>query len=165
MSASGDLFCLQTLDGTPLWQKSYPKDFLSQRPVWGFCDYPLVDGEKVICSPVGPGATVTALNKRIGEMVWKTEVPGEQAGYAAAVVSEAGGIRQYVVFLSRSLLGIGAGDGKVLWRYARPNTRVASSYTPIVQGDLVFSPNGYGGGIALIGTVRAFPSWAPGAGV
>ena len=152
MTASGVLSCLQTHDGKLLWQKSYPDDFLSPPRNWGFCDYPLVDGENLICAPAGPGAAIVALNKRTGEIVWKSSVPGASgAGYAAVVVSEATGIRQYVALLANGLVGIAADDGRLLWRHPRPPLRIASSYTPIVQGDWVCSPNGYGGGLTLLG--------------
>ena len=38
---------------------------------WGYCDYPLVDGDRLILAPGGPKATVVALDKRSGEVVWK----------------------------------------------------------------------------------------------
>jgi outer membrane protein assembly factor BamB len=154
MSASGELICLRTMDGRQLWRKSYPNEFLSPRRIWGFSDYPLVDGENLICTPVGPDATVVALNKRTGEVKWKAHLPGENAGYAATVISEGGGIPHYVVFLARSLVGINTRNGTVLWQYARPTTRIASSYSPIVHGEFVFSPNGYAGGMALLKLVR-----------
>ncbi len=155
MTASGTLLCLRASTGEQIWQKSYPIDFSSKGRVWGFSDYPLVDDEKLICSPVGSDTTVIALDKGTGATIWSTLVPGgDSAGYAATVVSEAGGIRQYVVFLSKSLVGIAAQDGRVLWRYERPATRTASSYTPIVSGDFVFSANGYGGGMSLLKLVR-----------
>jgi outer membrane protein assembly factor BamB len=142
---------LRTSDGQKLWQRNYTNDFGSRRPMWGFCDRPLVDSDKLICTPVGTEATIVALNKRTGELLWKTTLAGEQAqGYAALIVSEAGGIRQYVAFLAKGLIGVAATDGRLLWRYDRPNTRTASSYTPLVRGDLLCSPNGYGGGIVLI---------------
>ena len=38
MTASGELICLRSSDGEKLWQKSYPNDFASPRPLWGFGD-------------------------------------------------------------------------------------------------------------------------------
>ncbi len=155
ISARGELVCLRTSDGEQLWQKSYANDFLSASRAWGFCDYPLVDGDKLICSPVGREGTVAALNKTTGEIIWKAKVLGdEHAGYAATVATEVGGVRQYVVFLSKSLVGIAADDSRVLWRHERLRPTI-SSYTPIVQGDNVFSPNGYGGGMVLLKIIRS----------
>ena len=48
LTAIGELICLRTTDGDELWRKSYPKDFAGKKGRWGFCDYPLVDGDKLI---------------------------------------------------------------------------------------------------------------------
>lgn len=155
ITSLGELACLSVADGHRVWQKSYPGDFESQGRNWGYCDYPLVDGEHLICVPGGVETKVVALNKRSGEVVWKTALPGtETSYYAAPVISIAGGIRHYVVFLQKGLTGIAASDGRVLWQYGKTAARLANSYTPIVQGDLVFSANGYGGGMALLKLVR-----------
>jgi outer membrane protein assembly factor BamB len=153
-SAGGDLFCLASGTGEVLWRKNYPADFLSLRPIWGFCDHPLVDGEKLIAVPAGPAATVVALDKRTGAVIWQTHVPEvNREGYSAPVLSEAAGVRQYVVSFADSLLAVAADDGRLLWRHARP-VRIAASYTPIIQGDWVFAPDGYNAGMRLLCIVR-----------
>jgi outer membrane protein assembly factor BamB len=153
-SAGGDLFCLATGTGDILWRMNYPDDFLSLRPIWGFCDYPLVDGEKLIAVPAGPAATAVALDKRTGVVIWQTHVPEvNREGYSAPVVSEAAGVRQYVVSFADSLLAVAADDGRLLWRHPR-QVRVAASYTPMIQGDWVFAPDGYGAGMRLLRIFR-----------
>ena len=155
VTARGELFCLGSSDGQKIWQKSYTQDFGSLRPRWGFADRPLVDGEKLICAPAGTNGSIVALNKRTGDVVWKTDVSGdEREGYAATILAEAAGVRHYLVFLNGGLLGIAPGDGRILWRYSGTAARLGSSYTPMVQGDFVFSPNGYGGGMALLKIIR-----------
>jgi outer membrane protein assembly factor BamB len=70
------------------------------------------------------------------------------------VVSEAGGVRQYVQLLANSLVGVRAKDGKLLWRYGEKRDRfgrnTANIPTPIVVGDQVFAAAGYGRGGALV---------------
>jgi hypothetical protein len=75
------------------------------------------------------------------------------------VVSEAAGIRHYVTLLGRSLIGVDATDGRLLWRHMRPALRLASSYTPLVLGDRILTPNGYGGGLNLIRISRDDAGW------
>lgn len=150
LTASGELVCLRVGDGHKVWQRSYPKEFDAKRPIWGFCDHPLVDGERLICSPFTPAAAIAGLNKHTGEVIWKTALDGRMvAGYAALVRSMAGGVPQFVLFHGTGLAGFAADDGRVLWRYARPDTRIGSTYTPIPRGDIILSPNGYQGGLNL----------------
>ena len=155
LSGNGELFCLSAVDGRKLWQKKYTEDFGTLRPFWGFCDRPLVEGDRLICTPFGASAFIAALDKRTGEVVWKTRIEAPPAaGHASLVASEAGGVRQYIVFHSRGLAGFAADDGRLLWDYARPGTRTGMTYTPVASGDLVFSPNGYGGGLVGIQLIR-----------
>ena len=48
---SGQFACLDAADGSLLWEKNYLDDYQARRPSWGFCDYPLVDGDRLICTP------------------------------------------------------------------------------------------------------------------
>lgn len=151
VTAEGELTCLRTDNGQVLWRKRYPNDFLSPPRAWGFCDYPLVDGDNLICVPGGAGATVVALNKHTGESIWTCAVPGGESGsHAATMISTAHGIRHYVVFLNHGLAGVDAQDGRLLWRYLRQARHTATSYTPIVQDDFVLAANGYGWGLARL---------------
>jgi outer membrane protein assembly factor BamB len=154
LTANGELFCLRTADGQKLWQKSYAKDFRSFRN-WGYSDHPLVDGENLICTPFSSNATVVAFNKRSGAVVWKAAVQGKSmAGYGATVVSLAGGIRHYVLHFNKSLVGIAADDGRVLWQCDRARLQSGGTYTPIVHESRIFSANGYAGGMALYNLTR-----------
>jgi outer membrane protein assembly factor BamB len=159
-TANGELLCLRVGDGQKVWQRSYPKDFGARRPPWGFTDHPLVDGERLICSPFTTNAVIAALNKHTGEVVWKTSLDERIiAGYAALAQSAAGGVPQFILFHGSGLDGFAADNGRLLWRYARRSTRTASTYTPTARDDLVLSPNGYGGGLALfkiVGGGRVF---------
>jgi outer membrane protein assembly factor BamB len=157
LSTGGDLVCLRSSNGEVLWGKSYARDFAAPRPTWGFCDYPLVDGEKLICTPGGPEASVIALDKRTGQVIWKSVVSqGGHGSYAATLVIQSGKIRQYVTYLQKALVGLDATDGRVLWRYDKSVDFRANSYTPIVRGDYLFCANGYSGVIASIQLVPDF---------
>jgi outer membrane protein assembly factor BamB len=73
---AGDLACLNTADGKVVWKRSLTKDFGGHIPVWRYNESPLVDGDKLICTPGGNDATLIALNKLTGEVVWKSVLPG-----------------------------------------------------------------------------------------
>ena len=145
VTTSGELICLETAGGVEIWRKSYTVDFEGNKARYGYCDFPLIDGEKLICTPGGPTATMVALNKRTGEVIWKSAVPGEnRTAYSTTVVAEVGGIRQYLNYLYHGLVGVAATDGRFLWRYDANADRFGNVYTPIVRGDLVFSPVSFG---------------------
>ena len=78
---AGNVACLQAQDGKVVWQRSLRADFGGRSPMWSFRESPLVDGEKVICTPGGEETTMVALNKLTGETIWKSLVP-DRAGSA-----------------------------------------------------------------------------------
>jgi outer membrane protein assembly factor BamB len=156
----GDFVCCETATGKELWRKNFLKDFAGQHGGWEYTESPLVDGDRVICTPGGGRATMVAMNKMTGGVVWNGVVPGgDTAGYSSIVIAETAGIRQYVQLMANGLVGFSAKDGKLLWRYGERNDRFGSNTanipTPIVQGEFIFAAAGYGrgGGLAkLVGS-------------
>src|SRR5258708_2218642 len=160
LGAQGDLLCLKAADGKKVWHKSFVKDFGGSVPTWKFCESPLVDGDKLVCTPGGAKATMVALDKRTGKTIWKCAVPsgpGHGSGYSSIVVSEAAGVRQYVQLMGAGTgcIGVAGNDGKFLWNYPRVSNGTASIPTPIVHGDYVFCSSGYGTGSALLKLSRS----------
>lgn len=88
----GDLACLGVKDGAIQWRVSLPKDLGGNSPAWRYNESPLVDGDKVICTPGGTEATVMALEKMTGKVIWKCQVPtGTDASAAAPGRGPGGG--------------------------------------------------------------------------
>ncbi len=151
MGQGGEFVCLDvTRKGMVLWRKDLRKDFGGQVGGWGYSESPLVDGEKVIVTPGGKGATIVALNKKNGSVIWRANVLGDRADYSSIVISQACGTRQYVQLLARNVVGVSAKDGKVLWTYGKLGPNTANIPTPIVQGDHVLACAGYGKQVALL---------------
>lgn len=149
---AGDVTCLQAQDGKIVWQRSLQKDFGGSLPSWSFRESPLVDGDKVICTPGGPDATLVALDKLTGKTLWKSQVPGNpKASYASAIALDFEGQRQYVQFTARTVVGVAASDGKFLWKYDQPaNGMGINCSTPLYQEGKVFAASAYGKGGGLV---------------
>ncbi len=162
---AGNLACLQVKDGKVLWQRSLVEDFGGSVPMWSYRESPLVDGNKVICTPGGPDAMLAALDKMTGETIWKSKVPeapagqsdapaaggggfggrrgggrggfggGGGAGYASVIAIDFDGQRQYVQLTARALMGVAASDGKFLWRYDKPANRMGINCATAIYQD------------------------------
>src|SRR6266567_595691 len=96
MGLAGNVACLQVADGKVVWQRSLVADFGGRSPMWSFRESPLVDGEKVICTPGGAETTMVALNKRTGETIWKSFVP-DRVGAGETQNRGPGGNRQSAI--------------------------------------------------------------------
>jgi outer membrane protein assembly factor BamB len=158
LSQSGDLVCFTTDEGTEVWRVNYIKDFGGIMPVWGFSESPLVDGERIICTPGAEDAVLMALDKRTGRPMWKCKVPegptGDRgflgtsgAAYASAIAVDFEGVRQYVQLTATTLVGVAASDGKLLWRYDRAsNTHRINCTTPLYHDGIVYAASAYDAG-------------------
>jgi outer membrane protein assembly factor BamB len=157
ISPHGDLVCVEAASGKEVWRKKFDKDFGGKMMSgWAYSESPLVDGEKLVCTPGGKDAVIVALNKKTGETIWKCAMPDigpkgkDGAGYSSIVISEAGGVKQYVTLMGRGLIGVAAKDGKFLWGYNKVANGTANITTPVVSGDYVFDSSAYGTGAALL---------------
>ena len=159
LGRQGDLVCSDAKTGSEVWRKNFAADFGGQMMSgWGYSESPLVDGDRLICTPGAPDALIAALDARTGATIWKSPAPkewgGERgkegAGYSSIVVSNAAGVKQFVQLTGRGILSVAADDGRVLWTYNRVANDTANIPTPIVKDDLVFCSSGYGTGSALL---------------
>ncbi len=147
MGAFGDLVCLDAKSGQRRWHKNILKEFGGSSINWGICESPLIDGEKVIVMPGGRGATLVALNKNNGNVIWKSRVPGDpKAGYASAIAVDVGGVRQYINFTARGLVGVRAEDGEFLWQSTSAANGTANCSAAVFHENHVFYGSGYGTG-------------------
>jgi outer membrane protein assembly factor BamB len=148
LGSDGDLVCLERTTGKLRWRKNLRSDFGGQPGTWAYSESPLIDGDVLVCTPGGTDATLVALNKRNGNLLWKSTVPGgDQAAYASVIVAVIGGVKQYVQFLQKGLVGVDARTGKFLWRYDKTaQGSPANMPTPVSRDAYIYSATGRGGG-------------------
>jgi outer membrane protein assembly factor BamB len=165
LSQTGDLVCYTTDEGQELWRVNYVKDFGGIMPVWGFSESPLIDGDKLICTPGAEDAVLMALDKQTVKPIWKCKVPEGPTGnrgflgtsgaaYSSAIAVDFEGVRQYVQLTATTLVGVAASDGKLLWRYDRAsNTHRINCTTPLFHNGIVYAASAYdaGGGAVKLG--------------
>lgn len=156
VSSDGAITCLSTKDGQILWSRKFSEWDGKMMSGWGFSESPLIDGDRVLCTPGGENAMIVCLDKKTGGDLWKSPMPKigdggkDGAAYSSIVISNAGGVKQYVQLVGRGVIGVRADDGEYLWGYNRVANGVANIPTPVVSGDYVFASTGYGTGSALL---------------
>ena len=158
LGTEGDLVCLEAATGKERWRRNLPARL--RRP-----DDVDVEVQRVAARGRRPrrgharrarARRMVALDKRTGKDIWRASVPDlgpkgkDGAGYSSIVISNGGGVKQYVQLMGRGLVGVRASDGKFLWGYNRVANDVANIPTPIVRGELVFASTGYQTGAALL---------------
>ena len=107
-------------------------------PTWGISESPLVEGDRVIVTPGGSGASVVALEKTKGDLLWKSQ--SDPAGYSSPIAFDAARIAQAGGVHRARRHGLDMKTGELQWRYDKVANRTANIATPIVSTDTSFSP-------------------------
>lgn len=157
-TSNGVIACVST-KGKLIWSKDFKKEWNGKMMSgWGFSESPLVDGDRVVCTPGGNDAFMVSLDKLTGATKWKTKIGSDDlgkkgkdgAGYGSIVISNGGGVKQYVQMTGRGVIGVRAKDGRFMWNYNKVANSTANIPTPIADGDHIFCSTGYGTGSALL---------------
>jgi outer membrane protein assembly factor BamB len=146
-SRSGLLNCLDANSGAKLWSRSLKTDFGGTPPQWNYAASPIVDGDRLVVVPGGPKGLVAVLNKDSGATIWQGGGT-DAASYATPVPATINGAKQYVVFNCKSLAGVSADGGKLLWRVGWETGCDVNAATPLIDGSLVVITSGYNHGCA-----------------
>jgi len=148
LGGSGDLSALDVKTGKLIWSKNILQEFGGRNITWGISESPLIVGDKLLVNPGGPGASIVALNKSDGSVIWKSQ--SDKAGYSSAIPVDVNGATQVVFFTHQRAVGLDLKDGKLLWEYAKPANNVANAATPIARGNRVFISSDYGTGGGVV---------------
>ncbi len=157
LGTDSDLVCLDVATGELRWKKNLQRDFGGKMMSgWRWSESPLVDGDKVVCTPGVQDAVMVALNKTTGELIWKSAMPDigsagkDGAGYTTIVAADVDGVRQYITIVGRGAIGVAADTGQFLWGYNQIANKVANIPSPVVRGNHVFVTTSYKTGSALL---------------
>lgn len=161
LGGQGELVCVETGTGKVRWRTNMVKNLNGAMSLlggssWGYSWSPLVDGDQVICVPGGPEGTLAALDKKTGNVLWRSKQLTQPSPYSSPVVAEIGGVRQYVQMVDSGVAGVDAKNGNLLWNYERkPPYNDVVIPTAIVKDNSVFTTVGMGNGCDLVEIVAA----------
>jgi outer membrane protein assembly factor BamB len=152
-SGMGKVVCLDAQSGAEVWAVDAAKEFGTKYDFWGIAESPLVVDDLVICTPCGTKATFAGLDKRTGHTAWISQSLGEESGYCSPICISLNQRRLIVTMLKKSIVGVDAGKGAILWRLpyadyqARPHGINPNS--PVYHDGSFYTTSGYECGGAL----------------
>lgn len=150
LSPLGQLTCFEAATGKPLWTVNILERFRARNITWALAESVLIDGDRVICSPGGPVASVVALNKFTGDLVWTAASTGDLAGYASPSIGEFAGRRIIFTMLAKAVIGVDADRGELLFRHEHVTSWDVNVLMPIYYQGCLFVSSGYGTGAKLL---------------
>lgn len=134
IGVGGILSCLDAATGKVLWRKDpfpgvIPKFFTAMSPM-------IVDGMCIAHLGSAGNGAIIAYDLNTGNEKWRWA--GEGPEYASPVLLIIDNIKQIVTIAEKSIVGVGAVDGKLLWQLPFvPQGRGYNAATPIVDGQTV----------------------------
>jgi outer membrane protein assembly factor BamB len=160
LNQHADLVCLDEKTGETRWSVNLLHDFGGKMMSgWKYSESPLVDGDRLICTPGGKDGTVLALDRNSGKKLWQTSEWTDTAGYSSVIIATINDTRQYIQLTGKSVAGIDPDSGKVLWRADRGG-QTAVVATPVVDDDIVFVTSGYGIGCNAFRVGKDGANWS-----
>jgi len=135
LGVGGVLSCLDAKNGNILWRKEnsggqVPKFFTGMSPI-------IYDGLCVAYLGGDSEGTIVAFDLKSGNEKWKWT--GEGPTYSSPEMMNVDGKKQLVFVTSKNLIGLDAGNGKLLWQVDAPcQNRFYNAATPVISGQTVF---------------------------
>ncbi len=134
------IHCLDAQTGKKVWTRSLLQEHAGKNIQWNNAASPVVDGNLVFVAGGGPEQSLLGLNKKTGEVVWKTET--QTITHATPTVATILGERQVIFFCKSGLVSVSTKDGKALWKFPF-RFNVSTAISPVVSGDIVYCSAGY----------------------
>jgi outer membrane protein assembly factor BamB len=149
ISGFGVVTCFQLPSCDILWQVDAMERFNGQNITWFIAESLLIDGDRLICTPGGPDASVVALDKMTGDTVWTSKGLSEPSAYCSPDVFELGGRRLIVTMTAKLVVGLDAETGEVLWTHEHETDYDIHAVTPVFADGMLYYTAGYksGGGM------------------
>jgi outer membrane protein assembly factor BamB len=153
LGIGGILTAYDVSTGKRLWRTEPP----TVLPLYGTAMSPVADEAHLIAHVGGhDNGALTAFDQRTGRVVWRWTADGP--AYASPIVADIAGTRQVITLTQQHLVGVGAREGRLLWRVPFRTHFDQNAITPLVLGDIVVY-SGLEQGTTAIRVVQRDGAW------
>lgn len=162
-SGFGDLACVEVNNGELAWSIKASEIHGGTYGQWGLAESLLIDGDKLYFTPGGSETTTIALNKRNGELIWKSPSLKDNPAYVSPILIEHAG-KKYLVNVSASyVFAIDLRDGSLAWKFNHldfnsevsravwPDAPLIKCVTPLFHNGQIYVTGGYDHGSFMLG--------------
>jgi outer membrane protein assembly factor BamB len=151
---SGMLSAYDLTSGKLLWRHVAP----ATPPEFGTAMSPIIDGNLVIVHVGGQNkGALTAFEAATGGTRWRWA--GDGPAYASPVIADIAGTRHVITQTQKSVVGVNAADGQLLWQIPFTTSFEQNSVTPVATGDVVIY-SGLDKGTTAVRVMRKGTAWA-----
>lgn len=145
----GQVFCFDK-KGNEIWSFDMEKEFDAPNLRFGMTESPLVDGDKLFCTPGSENVSIAVLNKDSGKVLKKIKGNGQASAYCSPKIINHNGRRILVTMLAESVIGVDMNSLEMIFEYEFVTKRKINPNTPLYSNGYLYLVSGYGkGGILL----------------
>lgn len=153
VSGMGKVVCMDRKKGKIIWSADPVEKFSAEYHRWGIAESPLIVDDKIICTPGGEDATLVALDKLTGKLIWQASGLSDEANYCSPILIERGGKKIIATMVSEHFIGIDSKDGNVLWKDSfddyQDDPKDINPVSPLYYNGSIYTTSGYDDGGAL----------------
>jgi len=157
----GKLITFDTAKGQVLKTVDLLERFGGKQAQFGFAESVLVDGQRLICTPGGPDASLAALDKNTGEVLWQSKGLSQPTGCCSARIVNHGGRQMVLTMLAQGVVAVDPGTGQVVWQHDYPHRAGVQPNPPLYDNGLVYISSGMGTGGAMLALADSSPAATP----
>ncbi len=137
-SGTGVMVCFEARTGRKIWEVNTLEKFEGKNIRWGMSGSPLIDGDKVYCTPGGKKGVIVALDKMTGGTVWVTTGLDELSAYSSPILIERGGNRLLINMIQKSVICVNSNTGELIWQEPYVTPSDTGGVTPIYKDGAVY---------------------------
>lgn len=149
LTGMDNMVCFHANTGEKIWSVDMHETYKSQWDMFGVSESVLLVGDKIVTAPCGESTTVIALDKKTGELIWKSESIGAKRGNMSPQLIEHSG-KEYVLAATQThMLGVDPENGSILWDYhynildSLQQNRTILTNTPTYLDSCLWISNGW----------------------
>ncbi len=144
-NAHGRVACFEASSGKEVWSVNLLERWRGENITWGLSECLIVDERAVYATAGGRDALLVALDKRNGELLWRSEPlfatgkkESDTAGYAAPILVRFAGRRLLIGCSSQHLFCADADTGRLQWAHPWPTSYSVLAMSPVLVGNGIF---------------------------
>ncbi len=132
----GVVYCFDANNGNVVWEKDVDKEFDGKYCNFGVAESVAVDEIYLYCVPGGKDANLLALDRKTGDLVWKSSGNGEPNTYSSPVLFERGGNKYIAAVTTSSLFAVNTQNGELAWKHDLGSKQCSN--TPIYKDGIIY---------------------------
>ncbi len=151
LSGLGVLYCLNSSDGSAVWEINLFEKYGAQKTQYGISESLIIDGDILYVTPGGIEHNVIALNRITGELIWTCKGMGEKSAYCNPLLTIINEVKYFITMTDKSVLAIKATNGELAWTHPLEGIKNGAHVaTPYYRDGYLFLMDGFEIGAVML---------------